>query len=906
MAHTTSMGWVVRARSWLWWISEPFRSLSFAVALVGALALPAVVLSAGPMFERSASDEIASRIVGSLDAGPAGLVVDGQGSFESDVLDPLDRELDARFEQMRWLEPAVLTLITDEIELNRNDRTGRPAEIRLLARPGAAEALDVLEAVPGATEPGATEPTAEGVGGAWITATLASETGLRPGDVIPIGADDLAIAGIYRDLWDGTRDAYWDDVPTQFVPRFQRTFDRPDFELVVVDATIMSALGRGGRATWQAPLAQVPPTLAQTRALVADYRRLTSDTIRESSLTEPYLAFTGSPEPKPLNAFTALIDAEADILSVIADLASPIRTTTLAGSAVGLALSTIGAVFAVRRKRVEYRLMAADGDGWWRFFGRAVAQFALPTVVGLVLGVGAGFAIVTSIGPTSIARLDAIDWSDVALAAVVACSLAGVVTAFSAIRLSDELDHEVGQVRGSWLLFAVGSTVAMWVQVARSPTDDVNPLVVAFPFVGILTGVALAVVAFRWVLRRARRTGARLPTPWFLAWRALTASEAGALLLTAAVGVAAGLAVLSATFVFSVDRATNDKVATTVGSNTRLDVLDPPDGVDLPSGTTIVRSQSSTVGDRQIEIVAIDPATFADSVTWPSSFGGSADDLVERLGVPTGDSVPAMVVGGGLPTAGEFGKLRPFPYRIVGSIGSVPLASATGPTLVVRADVFENFARERYDAGQEVVDQVDLDIADTLGEEITYEPALDAFGYTIVSTAPGDDIVELAERDGLRIDGAVRTFDNELAGVSAQSTRWAFDYLGVLAVIGALAALGAMALYLTERRRAIALSTAMTTQMGIGARTSAFSSVIEMVGLVSVSLLAGTVSALVTARRAFPAFEPARDVPPTSGASFDAARLAVVVAVAIASVAAIAVCVQYRSSKSVTAEVLRG
>jgi len=896
MARTTNTGWAVRVRSWLWWISEPWRSLAFAVALVGALALPAVVLSAGPMFERSASDEIATRIVGSLEPGPAGLVVDGQGSFASDDLDPLAQDLDARFAQIRGLAPSVLTLITEEIELVQQDRTGRPAEIRLFARPGAVEALDVVEAV----------PNAAGNGGGWITTTLATETGLQPGDTMAIGGGELAITGVYRDLWDGERDAYWDDVPAQFVPRFQRSFDRPQFELVVVDAAVMSELGRGGRATWQVPLAEVPRTLAGARSLAADYRRLISDTIRESSITDPYLVFTGSPEPDPLNVFTALIDAEVEILDVVADLAGPIRTTTLAGAAVGVALSAMGAVFAIRRKRVEFRLMAADGDGWWRFFGRAVAQFALPTVVGLLVGVGVGYVIVAAIGPNGNAEFAAIDWSDIAAVSVAACVVAGVVTAFSAIRLSDELDKEVGRLRGSWLLFAVGLTLAMWVQVGRPQSDGVNPLVVAFPFVGILTGVTLAVVALRWVLHRARHTGARLPTSWFLAWRALTGSEAGALLLTAAVGVAAGLAVLSATFVFSVDRATNDKVVTAVGSNTRVDLLDTPDAVALPSGTTIVRSQSSTVGDRQVEIVAVDPATFAAVVRWPSSFGGSADDLVEQLGGPAGNSVPAVVVGGGLPTSGEFGRLRTFPYRIVGSVGSVPLASTTGPTLVVRTDTFESFARTRYDAGLEVVDPIELNVAQTLGRELTFVPALEGFGYAIVSNASGGDIAELVADAGLRINGDLRTFDAELAGISTQSTRWAFDYLGVLAAIGAVAALGAMALYLTERRRDIALSTAMTAQMGIGARTSAFSSVIEMVGLVSVSLAAGAGSALLTARQAFPAFEPDPDVPPISGAVFNVARLGVVAALAVASVAVIAAVVQYRSSRSVTAEVLRG
>ena len=56
----------------------------------------------------------------------------------------------------------------------------------------------------------------------------------------------------------------------------------------------------------------------------------------------------------------------------------------------------------------------------------------------------------------------------------------------------------------------------------------------------------------------------------------------------------------------------------------------------------------------------------------------------------------------------------------------------------------------------------------------------------------------------------------------------------------------------------------MTAQMGVRGRTNIVAAVIEMVGLAVVALVAGSVCAVVTARRVFPSFDPDPRIPPTT------------------------------------------
>lgn len=885
----------VRLRSWWLFVLEPWRSVAVAIALVGALSLPAALLSAGPMFEHSAADAISARVLDDVAPGPAGLHIGMKGTFAPELLTPLSDSVASRLEAIDPLAPPVRTMVSAPVALDATLGSGRPARVDLFARDGAIEALDVVAGD-------------RSVAGMWISEYLAAGTALEPGDLVTVtgATEPVPVAGVYRDLWAAPLPDYWDAVPEEFIPSFSGVFNSTLFELAIVHVDLIGQLASGGRTIWQASLDDYPTSHDALVELAASYRSLERSFRGETELALQYRAAAEDPTVLP-GVFTAT-DAALDRATIlIGELEQPIRTTTVAGAAAGVLLATLGGVFMIRRRRNEYRLRAADGDQWWRFFGRGVAQYLLPAAAGIVVGIGIAFAAIVTLGPSGSADVGAIPFGEVVLVSAFACGAAAVVTAALAVRLADGLGlPDVGR---GWLFLIVGAALAMWFQVGRDEAGDVNPLVVAFPFVGILAGVVLAVVALRWLLRSVRRTGGRLPTPLFLAWRALTASEGGALLLTAALGMAAGLAVLSASFVTSADTAAAAKAATTVGSSTQVELRSNADEVTLPPRSTVIRYEDTKVGDTRVRVIAVDPDTFVDAVSWPDAFGGSPQDVLDALDAPLDDAIPAVVVGGeqndALRARSEFGASRSLPYEVVATVGSFPLASATTPTLAIRADRLEAFLLERIEEGLEELDPIDVQTAETLDQDVDIEPALTGYRSTVVSKAPLDEVVATIEGAGGRV-GDVTTLEDQVGNPEAQATRWAFDFLRILGAIAGVTAIVSLALYLAERKREREVAAAMTAQMGVAGRTNVIAAVIEMAGLALVALAAGSVCAVITARRVFPSFDPDPRIPPSTTLSVSGGQVLGFALIVLGAVALTAALVQRSANAASKSRVLRG
>ena len=297
-------------------------------------------------------------------------------------------------------------------------------------------------------------------------------------------------------------------------------------------------------------------------------------------------------------------------------------------------------------------------------------------------------------------------------------------------------------------------------------------------------------------------------------------------------------------------------MTTIVGGRTRAQLAAPFDG-ELPESTTLVVQQTSrlTIGDNLVEVVVIDPATYADGVSWDPQFGGTAADIVEALDVPVDADVAALLVGGrSVPLDGGFGASDVVTYEVVGSVASVPLASEVYDTLVVSADQVVEVARRNHAAQrppdvepdewaaqfrsplrrarQMVVSQLD---------ESTLSSFLDA------NDVPVRDIVTMTEQEGR---------------VGTRAATWTFRYLGILALIAALAAVGALLFYLSEQRSNRQLSTVMAERIGLRPSGAAVAAVVEVLGLVVVAFGAGASSGLVLAARLFDRFEPAPRAPP--------------------------------------------
>ncbi len=883
--------WQVRTRSIWLWVLEPWRSFGVIVALVGAMALPTTVLAAGSMFEVSAADAITQRVILDLSPESAGLYLSGVGRLERSLVGPLIEQGEASIAAIGALGETRRILVTDPAgvgpETASSDEQVEPvigARGRLFSTAGAIDAIDVLEG-------------SKATPGVWVSSTYAASSGFEVGDRIQLVGTSTAVpvAGIYADLWSGERSEFWQDIPSVYVPRFQRIFGQPDFELLIVDDSTLLDIAPIGRVAWHTPLRTVPASYASLVATTERYRELERSFTGSGSIGEIYRAFASDPGTPP-SFLTGLPGGLEDVDRVVAGIEQPVRSATIGGTAAGVGLSILGAMFLVRRKESEYRLLASDGDGPLRFFGMAVGQFLAPAVLGVGLGLGVATLLTALLGPSHRVVATAMPWSWIIAATGLAVVLGGALTAMVATTLADGPRRPSRQLGSTWLVLSVGLTIAMWIQVGEATPGSTNALVVAFPLLGVVTGVLVVVEVLRLLMRRFRRVGSRLPLPLFLAWRSLGASDAGALLLSTALGVATGLAVLSSVLVASIDQAIEAKTETLVGGRNRVDLDGRIDAELLPDGATLVHTTNVNADGRRVTIVAIDPATFADGVTWNDAFGSTPTEVSGALDTPPTDALSAYLIGDDrFPETGDFGLNTRYPFRVIGRLASAPLAANDRTTLLINAEQLEAFAFDRFEQA------VDAGLVD----ENEMPDVLRGYRRSVVSQLPLDRILAALDDAGASYR-SVSTLDNELNKVESQSTRWAFAFLRIIATIGAIVGMGSLSLYLAERRRQRQVAAVMTARIGVSTRTNLMAAAAELIGLVVLSLLAGTTAAVLSARRIFPVFEPLPETPPRFGLALDLAPSLAAMAALLIATGVIAAAAQGFSGAKNAAGVLRG
>ena len=826
-----------------------------------------------------------------------GYDVTGVGTLSADVLTDFAVVMEDRLRGIGALAEPTKLLITDPVPVGRDgEEPSVRREVRVVARPGALAAVELLEGEADA-------------GGIIVPLDLATERDLHVGDIVRLGnAGPVAVTGIYRDVWDGRREAYWDELAHDDVPRFQRVFNAPSFQMALAseDVLLTSAwrAGCGGP-----PRSKIrPATFSELQRLVGQYERFPAGPRSRSGAVRAVPTVCHRRRSRRRARSRRSRPSCRGRRRSLMGWQPSIRTATLAGVGAGCCCRRSAPCSSFGVAARSSGCSPSDGDGAGRFLGRGAVQYLGPALLAAVAGVALAGLAVAALGPSGSAYYGVVPWADVATATALAVVAGSVVTAWLGVRLADELGRSQPILGRGALAALAGLTAAMWIQVGDEQARGADALVAALPVVGIATGVIAAVTLMRMVLSALRPIGSRLPTPAFLAWRSLTASAAGAQAVTCALGVAAGLAVLSSALVTSMDDATASKAATVVGAETRLDTADAPAQDLLPEGSTVARSTTSRAAGRPIDVVAIDPATFAGAVVWPDAFGSSPEAVIERLATPVGSGVPAVTVGPWPPTEhGEWGVVTHMPFDVVGHVASAPLASDQHPTLLVRTDVLEAFAQNRWDQGDEPLVPVDyqLDAPYGSGPDRFYESPLSRFGYTVLSTQSADTLQSIAEQQGWdRVE--IMTLAGQADDVEAIAARWSFEYLRLLGAIGGVVALAAIVMYLAERRREREVTAVMTQTIGIPRSTMMLAAVAEMVVLTGIAGLAGAASAIVIARRLFPRFEPRPSLPPVGRVSVDLASPAMMLLGALIVVSIAAAWTQRSAGRARKAEVLRG
>ncbi len=875
-------------------MAQPWRSGGLAVALVASFAVPALMAASSDMFLESAADSVTATLV-EENLEQLDVTVTAFGRVTADTLGALDDEIDGQLREVPGLAPAARTVFASGIGLETPSASGDTPPVALigsggtlLQRAGAIEALDVV----------AGDPAVVGV---WISERSADRLDLSVGDEVGVGGSGpLPIAGIYENLWEDELDPYWNAVPPALTPRYSRVLGGPLVELYLVPAEALDDLGLQVGVRWDAVVADPPRTSAALDRLATSYRRVERSFTESADVSAAISGFSGSGTRVP-SLTTDAFDLRDRVDDVLAGLGQPIGTAAVGGVLLGLMVTASGAAFAVRKRRVEFRLLRSDGDPGWRFAARALLQYSPPALLGAAVGVVAAVLLVGLLGPSGEFHASAIDRSVVLGALIAGLFIAAATTAVAAVRVLDHPTSPVGSLRIGWLLLVVGLAAAMWLQVgASSRPRELDPLVIGFPLVGLTAGVGLITAATQWAMRRVRLSGRSLPTSLFLAWRRVTSADAGASLLSAAMGIALGLVVFSAVVVDSLETALEAKATTVVGGNTQVRMITPGD-VELPDDSTTVLTQSTllTIGGGRVDVLVIDPETYTAGVTWHPLFGASPDRVLELLETPVDADVAAILVGDRpAPPDGGFGTSNVLSYDVVGEIAGAPLASAVTPTLVVRADQVEAAGRRLHELARP-----DGEDPDAWAEQ--YRSPVARATRTVLSQLPATRLIE--ELDQLEIETRdLMTASGERDRIGNSAARWTFEYLRLLAVVAAVAAVGILLFYLSERRAARRLSTVMASRMGLRRSTAQLAAVLEVLGLVSLALVAGTISALLLAARVFARFEPAPELPPSVGIQWPFGLFAVIAVTTLSTVVLAALASQRAANRQRYGEVLRG
>ncbi|WP_377641594.1 hypothetical protein [Oryzobacter terrae] len=704
------------------WRAAPRRLLREPLGLVlmtAVLALVAASAAAGPLYAESVADASLHRV---LDAVPAGTPArDAALVRVNGGVEPARAQeafLTGALDDVPGLGPTRVTLQSVSTELHPRiyfdpvgpvlTRGSARAPVRLFGVDDPAARLVVVASAPDVT------------GGIWVPEPVARSTGVGPGDDLvaslsgmPEPADaTVRIAGVYAVEADGRtpvtpagqrlwRDLEAEGYPTDPITRTLRA------HLAVADLATTAELADDidDEVLWSAlaPLDSRRPRLAdldRTAEAVADLR----------------LALVGGvgPGATPPALRPGVASGIVDLTGRAHQLADAARrgtaVTTGAGIALALALVVAAAGWSSGRRRHEVRLLAGTG----RRPASAGLLHAVEVLPAALVGGVAGWLVArllvdTAVGAATPSRstlVASVVWCALAVLAAVAltAAVAAAATRGEARRLRGREERSV-----PWVLVLVVVAVAATVGLLTRPEESgtaLGPLDVLVPPVVVAAVAAVGSRTFFALLRR-RRGAARPPTRRTIAgWLAGRRLRAGDPTREVAVTIAAtGVAMLvfSLAGLTSTERLVEDRAAVRAGAvvvhnvttSWRLDpdvprqVPEPEDGQQIPtedlpvarnpvlppgqSVTWRARTTIATTGE-SVELLLVDPSTFAAAAAWGSEGGplARARSLLPELARLDAESAAATRRNG---VGAEV------PAMLVGSVGDLGLE--VGSTLAV-------------------------------------------------------------------------------------------------------------------------------------------------------------------------------------------------------------------------------
>ncbi len=880
------------------WLLQPWTDLGVIVPMVIAFAVPALLLSSGAAFERAVSDSVSDQVVQGLTREQQGVTLTLNGLLRSETIGPVRSLAVDRLGAVDELGPATRTLYTARgrgVVLDGDDGEERQirASSRFFARAGAIESLDMITV----------DPTIRGV---YVSEDLASRTGATTGSLIDVEIAGFGavveVEGIYRDLWPTAPD-YWDDAPAALVPRFSPVFNTPTFELLIMREADMNRLGIPGVLRIYAPVERSPQTLEELEQLAGRYRSVERALVRDHELVEALQVFAALDDPVPALE-SATPEALSTVRTAIQRLDQPLLAAQAAGLGLGFLVVIAAATFTARKQARQLRLLVNSGQrtGW--IASISIAQYLMPSLLGLGLGVLIGRFVTAMLVPSG-SNLPAFnDFPLLITVNLLAVLVVGLVRGVMAVRLTERSTAEAGGVPFTAVMLLVGVAVAAWFQVGRSSqSTDVDLLVVAIPIVALCASLGVGLIGFRWLIRRAQTLSGGLPPLPLFTIRRIGHAQAGGIALAGAMGVAIGIVVFAAVVSDTQSVSLRSKTSTQIGGEVTAVLRGGVDDVVLlDDDMTAVYTLATrlTPGSGRVTVVAVDPATFATVIDWPQSFGRSADEAVSLVTpddstVSRSDPLPAIGLSNrSIPARGAFGSVATFGYEVVAEVQSFPFAASSGPAVLVSAEALEQAGRLRFE--NEIRREFGED-ANLSEFESNYESPLRSFRVNVVSQQPVATFEQQLFEQGVAVRNLTSRTDLNQT-VDEQATRWALGYLRFVGVVAVLAVLAATVLAADERSEQGRLRARLAPHIGVPRRLSTIAAALEGSILASVAMVGGIATSLVVAARVAPRFDPLSSIPPRIGLEVPTVRLALLGLLIIVAVSLIGFASEWRVIRS--------
>jgi putative ABC transport system permease protein len=877
MAHVSGL----RAApfGWLRRLLVLSRYPAVGLAVFASATILGISAAAAPLFESSVATNVVQ--LGMRDAGRVLASMTTRVQLADDVVGYQQRTLVDAVRAVPNVGRVTTTLSATGLRVQPADG-GRAKSVQLVSRDGFLSHVHVL----------AGESDANGV---WLAESLAGAIDAGPGDAVLIRAGarsaTATVAGVYRDLFVGVPDAFWAPLSAKIYPTAEGEAPPPSPILAgrATMLTLSTTLELFGTARWDVRVTSDRSALAYDAAshAAAGVRRLVAEVASPATPVGSALQAPGTAAP--------VVDVVRDARATRDSIAGPLRTFSIAGVVAALVGLLASAVYGVRRRRTEVRMLDALGLSPAALGARALLETALPVAAGGAVGWLIARIGVAVGGPTALLDPSAVAGSvwQAALAAVAGIAVTAFGTA-SAVRAETQPagTRFRAVARAPWEAVALAlAAAALYEILSRGTGPAVSPdgavhidaFLLLFPVLFIAGAAGLAVRSLVSGLRRASGAAVRWPVPAYLATRRLASSPRIALLLTTAAALSVGILGYAGTIGRSLDIATNDKARLVVGSDVSVPApaslrLPPSPGLHPTDVVRVTASPASAPGE--ITILGVDPATFASAAFWDPGFADRPlGELLRDLG-RGGTSLPALVVGSSA-SVGEI-DLGGFaiPVTPLERVRAFP-GQGTGSTLVVATPVLERILA-------------------------SHGISLDSVGVTFLVWVRGPVARATAYVEGLGLSSsAVRTAAAFVGAPRFRAVSSTFVFMELLGVLAAVVALLGVVLYLQARHHARLVSYAMSSRMGLtrgGHRVAVF---LEIGSVLFASAVVGSVLALVAGAVLSPWVDPFPALPP-SPAFRPPIPLFAAIAVAVPVTGAVAaVIVQRRTDRANVAEELR-